>query len=80
MSFYLLLDQLEWNDYTGSWVEAHLSKWKLRHGQRMSTCLHNKMDAKDGHAHYRYDICKETCHNKKTYSIWQRMHDKTNIC
>jgi len=56
MSFYPLLDQLEWNDYTGSWVEADLSKWKLRHGQRMSTRLHNKTEAKDGHAYYRYDM------------------------
>uniref|UniRef100_A0A2K1WVT4 Uncharacterized protein n=1 Tax=Populus trichocarpa TaxID=3694 RepID=A0A2K1WVT4_POPTR len=32
----------------------------------MSTHLHNEMDAREGHAHYRCSIYNDTSHNRKT--------------
>jgi hypothetical protein len=34
----------------------------------MSTRLHNKMDAREGLAYYRRDICNEISYNRKTCS------------
>jgi hypothetical protein len=31
----------------------------------MSTHLHNEMDTREGHAHYRCGICNDTRYNKK---------------
>jgi hypothetical protein len=45
----------------------------------MSTHFHNKMDAREGYAHYIYGICNESDHNRKTCHIRQRMYDKINI-
>jgi hypothetical protein len=71
MSFYPLPNELEWSDYTGPLVEVDLSRWKFRCIRQMSTCLHNEMNAREGHAHYRRDICNEICHNRKTCPNWQ---------
>jgi len=60
MSFHTLPDELERIDYIGSRVEADSSRWKIDCSQRMSTYLHNEMDAREGYAHYRYDICNDT--------------------
>ena len=53
MPFCVLLDKLERIDCIGPRVEVYLSRWKLGCSRRMSTRLHNKIDAKEGHAHYR---------------------------
>jgi hypothetical protein len=55
-----LLDELQWTNYIGPRVEANSSRWKLKHSQRMSTCLHNEMNAREGHAHYRCGIYNDT--------------------
>jgi hypothetical protein len=41
----------------------------------MSTHLHNEMDAREGHAHYRYGICNDTGYNKKTCHNRQRIYN-----
>jgi hypothetical protein len=73
MSFHPLLEKLERIDYIGSWVEADSSRWKLGCSRWMSTC--NEMDAREGYAHYRYDICNDTGHNRKSCSNWQHMYN-----
>jgi hypothetical protein len=42
----------------------------------MFTRLHNDMDTGKGYAHYRYGICNDTWHNKKTCPNRQRMYNK----
>jgi hypothetical protein len=40
----------------------------------MFTRLHNDMDTSKGHAHYRYGICNDTWHNRKTCPNRQHMY------
>jgi hypothetical protein len=80
MSFCPLPDELEWSDYNEPWVEADSSRWKLMCGRWISTRLHNEMDVKEGHAHYRCDICNDTGYNRKTCSNQKCMHDNIIIC
>ena len=68
MSFCLLPDELKWSDYTGSLVEVDLSRWKFKCVRRMSARLHNKMDAREGLAHYRRHICNGISYNRTTCS------------
>jgi len=75
MSLRSLPDELEWIDCTGSRVQADSSRWKLGHGRWISTCLHNKMDAREGYVHYRCDICNDIGHNRKIYPNRQRMYN-----
>jgi len=62
-----LLDELKWTDYIRPRVEANSSRWKLKRSQRMSTCLHNEMNAREDHTYYRYEICNDIEHNRKIY-------------
>jgi len=85
ISFCPLPNELEWSDYTGPLVEVDLSRWKFGRIRQMSTCLHNEMDAREGHAHYRRDICNEIGQNRKTCSNRQvcmiiQLYNKTYIC
>jgi hypothetical protein len=80
MSFCTLPDELEWSNYTGSRVEANLCRWKFRCGQRMSTRLHNEMDGREDHTHYRCDICNDISHNWKTCHNRQCKYDNTIVC
>jgi hypothetical protein len=41
----------------------------------MSIYLHNEMNAREGHAHYRCGICNDTGHNRKIYPNRQRMYN-----
>ena len=77
--FYSLPDELEWSNYTRPRVEADSSRWKFRRGRWMSTRLYNKMNEREGYAHYRYGVCNDTSHNRKICHNQQRMYDKTNI-
>jgi hypothetical protein len=79
MPFHPLLDELEWTNYTRPRVKTDLYRWEYGYGWQMSTHLHNEMDAREGHTHYRYGICNDICHNKKTCSNQQSMYDNTIV-
>jgi hypothetical protein len=76
-SFRPLPNKLEWTNYTGPRVEADSSRWKLGRGWWMSTDLHNEMDAREGHAHYRCGICNDTGYNKKKCHNRQRIYNNS---